>query len=230
MAPLANHSNFVGGTIKPQRRISMKQNKFLVLGILAVVLTFGIIAAGCDNGTSSGGGPSLDKALVAKWHSTQDAADKGTDVAFEITADGSIIGDAFTEEFKVTTSAGRISAIITMGGENYDAGSADYVVVGTTLKFSNASAGSVFTSLIAGQDFSLAMSGDGKYHKSASGGGGTGGGTGGTGGDGGTGGGIGCSSLNAGTQCHAQSVCSSRFLCMTGQGSDSNCTTDCTCQ
>jgi len=41
---------------------------------------------------------------------------------------------------------------------------------------------------------------------------------------------IGCSSLSAGTACHAQSVCSGRFLCQTGQGSDSNCTTGCTCQ
>ena len=41
--------------------------------------------------------------------------------------------------------------------------------------------------------------------------------------------GIGCSSLSDGTQCNAQSVCSSKFLCLTGQGSDSNCTTGCSC-
>jgi hypothetical protein len=62
--------------------------------------------------------------------------------------------------------------------------------------------------------------------------GGTGGGTGGTGsGTGGTGGGssVGCSSLSNGTKCSAQSSCSSKFLCLTGQGSDSNCTAGCSC-
>jgi hypothetical protein len=48
----------------------------------------------------------------------------------------------------------------------------------------------------------------------------------------GTGGGtasIGCSSLKAGTKCTAHSVCGDKFHCMTGQGSDSNCTSSCSC-
>jgi hypothetical protein len=40
---------------------------------------------------------------------------------------------------------------------------------------------------------------------------------------------IGCSSLSDGTKCSAQSSCSGKFLCLTGQGSDSNCTTGCSC-
>jgi hypothetical protein len=58
---------------------------------------------------------------------------------------------------------------------------------------------------------------------------------GGGGGDGGSeegGGGfsVGCAGLSAGTQCHEQSVCSGRFLCLTGQGSDSDCAAGCSCQ
>jgi hypothetical protein len=41
---------------------------------------------------------------------------------------------------------------------------------------------------------------------------------------------IGCSSLKVGEECTAQSSCGSKFLCMTGQGSDSNCTESCSCQ
>jgi hypothetical protein len=41
---------------------------------------------------------------------------------------------------------------------------------------------------------------------------------------------VGCASLSAGTKCSAQSACSGNFLCLTGQGSDSNCTTGCSCQ
>jgi len=49
-------------------------------------------------------------------------------------------------------------------------------------------------------------------------------------GSGSGGGGTGCSSISAGTQCSAHSSCSSHFLCLTGQGSDDNCTTGCSCQ
>jgi hypothetical protein len=41
---------------------------------------------------------------------------------------------------------------------------------------------------------------------------------------------LGCASLSAGTECSEHSSCSDRFLCKTGQGSDSNCTTGCSCQ
>jgi hypothetical protein len=41
---------------------------------------------------------------------------------------------------------------------------------------------------------------------------------------------IGCHDLRAGTKCSEHSVCSGNFLCLTGQGSDSDCTTSCSCQ
>jgi hypothetical protein len=49
-------------------------------------------------------------------------------------------------------------------------------------------------------------------------------------GSGGGGASIGCSTLSLGTKCGAQSICGNRFLCQTGQGSDNNCTTSCSCQ
>jgi len=42
--------------------------------------------------------------------------------------------------------------------------------------------------------------------------------------------GTGCRTLSAGTKCSANSICSNNFLCLTGQGSDDNCTTSCSCQ
>jgi hypothetical protein len=139
MAPLANQSNFVGGTIKPHRRISMKQNKCLVLGILAVVLTFGIIAAGCDNGTSPGGGPSLDKALVAKWYTypTQ-VGDPDVDPMFEITAAGRLLSITIPDgEVNVTTSGGIISSTVTYDGQTTESGTAKYTITGNRLLLSN---------------------------------------------------------------------------------------------
>jgi len=51
-------------------------------------------------------------------------------------------------------------------------------------------------------------------------------------GGGGTGGSstvIGCRNLSAGTRCNAHSRCSNNFLCLTGQGNSTNCTTSCSC-
>ena len=44
-------------------------------------------------------------------------------------------------EVTVATSNGRITATLTKNGQNMDAGSADYAVSGTELRFSNLSAG-----------------------------------------------------------------------------------------
>jgi hypothetical protein len=163
--------------------------------------------AGCyyksSVGSSSGG---FDSALVATWHSTQEAANNEQYAAFEFTDEGILTGDAFTAGIvNVTTSNGRISATLTLNGNTVDAGSVDYEVShGTELRFSNPSVGgmNIFTPLISGQQVSSAAGGAGCYYKKA-GGGGTGGetdgkqpgtsgtGTGGTGtSGGGNGGGI----------------------------------------
>jgi len=47
---------------------------------------------------------------------------------------------------------------------------------------------------------------------------------------GGSGNGVGCHDLSPGTKCSANSICNNNFLCLTGQGSDNNCTTGCSCQ
>jgi hypothetical protein len=123
-------------------------------------------------GHTSGGDFDFDRALVAKWHSTQAAADSGQYVAFEFTAEGILTGEpeVFNPAavFKATTSNGRVSATITMNGQTFDGGSAAYIVNGTTLKFSNPTGAGPFVSLIAGQDLSLAMpGGTGLYYKKA---------------------------------------------------------------
>ena len=163
----------------------MKKKQGFFIGFAVLMIAAMFTMAGCDNGIGEGnndgtgggsnggtgggsGGGGIDNALVAKWHSTQAAADSGTSTVFEITADGNMTGEAFTTPVQVTTSAGRISAVTTVNGQTVDGGSANYVVEGTTLRFSNPStAGGYFTSLIAGQDFSIALGGDGKYHKKA---------------------------------------------------------------
>jgi hypothetical protein len=43
------YNSFVGGTQKPQRSSSMKKNRIFILGMLAVLLTFGLTVTGCDN-------------------------------------------------------------------------------------------------------------------------------------------------------------------------------------
>jgi hypothetical protein len=132
--------------------------------IPALLLVFGLLLAGCDTG---GGGSKVDNNLVAMWHSTQQAADNGQSVVFEITADGVITGEAFPQELNVTASGGRIKATTKINGKTQDAGEAAYMVEGTTLKFSNGTG--VFVPLITGQDLSTMMDGDGKYHKKAGG-------------------------------------------------------------
>jgi hypothetical protein len=41
---------------KNRKEFYMEKNRFFILGLLAVTLTFGLVLAGCDNGTTSGGG------------------------------------------------------------------------------------------------------------------------------------------------------------------------------
>lgn len=41
---------------------------------------------------------------------------------------------------------------------------------------------------------------------------------------------VGCATLKAGSKCSETSACSQRFLCLTGQGSDKDCTSGCSCQ
>jgi hypothetical protein len=176
----------------------MRTKRFFIFGLPAVLLALGLVLAGCDTGSSSGGDEgggggggngSFDSALAATWHSTQDAANSGSSVAFEFTSGGRLtIAGQSNMEITVTTSGGRISATVTTGGQTVDGGSVAYVVSGTTLTFSDPSVGgmNVFQSLVAGQQIA------GCYYKSSSGSGGggnnNGGGGGGDNGGGGDGG------------------------------------------
>jgi hypothetical protein len=128
---------------------------------------------GDDNSNNSSG---IANNLVAKWYQRQTEADAEKDlVIFEITAEGKMIGEAFNTEVKVTTSNGRITATTTANGQTIS-DSADYVVEGTTLKFSNLSTQTGYfailnnvltTAAMLEEAFGLAPTIDGKYHKKA---------------------------------------------------------------
>jgi hypothetical protein len=106
------------------------------LSMLAVLLATGL--GGCGNPIGIYDG-AIDRDLVAKWHTTQAAADSGESVAFEFTWDGTWNTARFGAgtEITVTTSGRRISATVTADGQSTDGGSANYAVTGTTLSFSN---------------------------------------------------------------------------------------------
>jgi hypothetical protein len=177
-----NHTNFVGGTIKPQRRFSMKKGKFFVMGMLAVLLALGLVLAGCDNGTSPDDeGTSLDNALVAKWYiyPTQ-VDDPDAEPAFEITASGRLIGSAVNQnaEINITTSGRTIKSTTTFNGDTAESGTATYSVTGNRLLLSNPMlngvTGGLFQSFVSAIQFAQSIGGalgaDGHYHKGETGG------------------------------------------------------------
>ncbi|MDR1353289.1 MAG: InlB B-repeat-containing protein [Treponema sp.] len=94
-----------------------------------------------DGGQTGNGDGSVDSALVASWHYSQEDAEIGRDAHFEIAADGSFIGNTGmgNDLIKVTASGGRITATTTAGETAVEIGAASYVVSGTRLSFSNAS-------------------------------------------------------------------------------------------
>jgi hypothetical protein len=109
---------------------------------------------GNNNGDGGGGNGGFDSGLVATWHSTQNAANGGTSIVFEFTADHKLIITGSSMAITVTTSGGRISAAVTAGGQTVDGGSVAYLVSGTTLTIYDPSTGgmNVFQPLVtAGQ-------------------------------------------------------------------------------
>jgi hypothetical protein len=154
-----------------------KHGLFFDFAVLALTAMFALAGCGNPAGDNSGGGGGVDSGLVAKWYSTQAAANAGGDPVFEIDAGGNFTyGTAGADAvIKVATSDGRISATTTASGTTVDTGSAAYVVEETTLTLSDLS-GSPNT-------FSPLYNAGGKFYKKAGGGGGDGG----DGGDGGGG-------------------------------------------
>jgi hypothetical protein len=139
----------------------MKKNHHFVV-ISAIMLILGFLVIGCDTDTDTDTDGGIDSALVGTWGLNTGGS------LFEITADGRITSTVIDGDgtFKVTTSAGRISII--------DEESVNYVVEGTTLKFSNPSTDE---GLFA---FLINFYGKGEYYKiagSGTGGNDTGGGT-----------------------------------------------------
>jgi hypothetical protein len=122
---------------------SMKNDRLFMTGTLAVMLAFGLVLAGCDNGLTSDDG--RDSALVAKWYLSQDDANAGTGpAAYEFKEDGSLLtyGDGGTVIWK--TSGGKFY-LGTKASGAYAADGATYKVEGAKLTISNAGVQSGFT-------------------------------------------------------------------------------------
>jgi hypothetical protein len=105
-------------------------------GLLAVLLTLGLVLAGCDNDSGGGGGGGdIDSALVAKWYRTQSDADAGGMPIYELRSDGKILVAGQDQGNTFSTSGGKI----TIYDNGQTTGTADYTIEGTKLTLSNPS-------------------------------------------------------------------------------------------
>jgi hypothetical protein len=154
----------------------MKNTRFMIVGVLAALLTFGLVLTGCDLGgdDNNSGSGSLDTRLVAKWHATQADANNDVNSLFEISPNGVIGGSISTwaGEVKLTTSNGIISTTTSVvGSPPYDTGSAAYAFndTGTGLNFSNPNPAAM---ALSGLINYLIMSGNEYFFKKAGSGGG----------------------------------------------------------
>jgi hypothetical protein len=118
------------------------RKKLLLSGMLAWLLTFGLLVAGCDNDGDDddgggGGGSTLDTALVAKWYSSQAAADAGTGTpVYEFKSDGTlVIGNSSLTGYTYSAAGGKIT--LSYSGTTLGTG-ANYAISGTVLTISNA--------------------------------------------------------------------------------------------
>jgi hypothetical protein len=64
----------------------MKKSKLFLAGMAALLLSFGLVLAGCDNGSSGGGGPGLG-ALVGEWLKTDGKTISISDSHGEVSAE-----------------------------------------------------------------------------------------------------------------------------------------------
>ena len=101
--------------------------KKLWIGIPLIILVFGIMLTGCDQQIE-------DDELIGKWYTSEDAANKGTGAAFELTEDGFLkIHDT---SFKYER-AGNNFTFKTLSGE--PRGSANFSISDTVLTVSTGS-------------------------------------------------------------------------------------------
>jgi hypothetical protein len=134
----------------------MKKSKLFLKGILGLLLVFGLVLAGCDNGggdnNGSGDGGGVDTALVGDWYDTQANAD-----ASATDSDGMAYNNAgwvftFFESDRSTfdgisylfkTEDGKVT-LYTNYPEYKEQGVANYTISGTTLTISSSGATGVF--------------------------------------------------------------------------------------
>jgi hypothetical protein len=111
----------------------MKKNKLFIMGMLAVMLAFGLVLAGCKTDSDDGGGSgdgNRDSKLVAKWYASQFSANEDTinGLLFELKGDGKLFLVTADASTTWTTSGGKITTNYAGG-----VGTVDYAIEGTIL-------------------------------------------------------------------------------------------------
>jgi hypothetical protein len=106
----------------------MKKNNLFTLGMTALLLSFGLMFAGCDTGTGGGGGGDTpttpttptdpntptnpggggnrDSALIGKWYNSEGLE------AYEFKADGTLIAGGTPMPYTWTTTSGKINSTL----------------------------------------------------------------------------------------------------------------------
>ena len=108
----------------------MKKHHGLLIGCAVLALAALFTLAGCDDKAEASGG---DPDLVAKWYSTQTAANNQTAgyLVFEFTAGGSFVSDGEPATYSVSGNT------ITFTVEGESVGTVTYAIAGTKLTLSN---------------------------------------------------------------------------------------------
>jgi len=97
------------------------------LGLLVIVLVFGMMVVGCGDGGDGGSG---SNPLIGKWYYTQETADAGTyEEAYEFTSDGKLLISGTDQGFTYTVS-GKTLTVNTSG---VAVGTTTFSITGTEL-------------------------------------------------------------------------------------------------
>jgi hypothetical protein len=108
----------------------MKNNKFSVLGMLAMALTLGLVFVGCDTGTGDGsGGGGGGNSFVGKWRGGDDTIEFKSDLTWTWKEDGDSEKDS-----NGTYVANGKSVILTFIAGDIFIG---YITNGTTITINN---------------------------------------------------------------------------------------------
>jgi hypothetical protein len=112
-------------------KATKKGNKWFLMGMLGVVLVFGLVVVGCGDG--NGGGSTFDSALVGVWIRSDDALSGITRIEFTSTGSGKCGEDDDDLDDITATTSGTTLTITT---EGYTIEPLTYAIEGATLTIS----------------------------------------------------------------------------------------------